>query len=171
MDKRTFLQYLTAGALAAVSDSAFSQQKPSRPMRHTLSGISGEGKPVTLDDFAGHAILVSFFTAGCNLCANDLKLMREFYTGNRKRNFVLLGVNMDENRDDFIQYMKLISRTVPADQRFPIVWRNAQVHEDSFGVIAKMPTHFVLDKAHRQVLRREGRFKPTDWDDLWTSLE
>lgn len=171
MDRRTFLQYTALAALSAAYPLAFSQQ-PSKPaIRHTLSGADSDAKPVTLDDFAGKACLVSFFTAGCNLCNNDLRLMREFYMGNKKRNFVLLGVNVDEKKEDFLQYMKLISLSVPADQRFPIVWRNAPGHEDTFGAILKKPTHFVLDKAHRQVLRREGPFQPTDWDDLWTSLQ
>lgn len=170
MDKRRFMQYMAAGALGATSLSALSQQAKKPVIRHTLAGFDASAKPVSLDDFAGKVCLVSFFTAGCNLCTNDLRLMREFYMGNMKRNFVLLGVNIDEKKDDFTQYMQLISLSVPTEQRFPIVWRNAPEHQDSFGPIVKKPTHFVLDKAHRQVLRREGQFQPTDWDDLWTSL-
>lgn len=170
MDRRTFLQYAAASALTAAFPLAFAQQPPKAAIHHTLTGIDSDAKPVALDEFAGKVCLVSFFTAGCNLCTHDLRLMREFYMGNRKRNFVLLGVNMDEKKDDFMQYMKLISLSIPANQRFPIVWRNAPGHQDSFGTIARTPTHFVLDKAHKQVLRREGTFQPTDWDDLWTSL-
>jgi hypothetical protein len=114
--------------------------------------------------------LVSFFTAGCNLCTKDLKLMREFYVANKARGFVLLGVNIDEKKEDFTQYMNLISLSIPPDQRFPIVWRNTSGHKDSFGAIVRKPTHFVLDKAHNQVTRREGSFLPDDWDNLWTTL-
>ena len=57
-----------------------------------------------------------------------------------------------------------------AEQRFPIVWRGAPGHKDSFGEIVKKPTHFVLDRVHRPVLRRDGAFQPNDWDDLWTLL-
>ncbi len=170
MDKRTFMQYMAAGALGAVALQGFAQEQKKPVIRHTLSGFDSDAKPVSLDDFAGKVCLVSFFTAGCNLCTNDLRLMREFYMGNMKRNFVLLGVNIDAKKEDFKQYMQLISLSVPAEQRFPIIWRNAPGHQDSFGAIAKKPTHFVLDKAHRQVVRREGPFQPTDWDDLWTSL-
>ena len=59
---------------------------------------------------------------------------------------------------------------MPAEQRFPIAWRNAEGHKDSFGAISRRPTHFVLNRKHQQVLRREGNFLPTDWDDLWVSL-
>lgn len=171
MDKRSFMRYVAAGALVSVSPAGYSQQLPARPVRHSLSGTDGEGKPVTLDDFSGKACLVSFFTAGCNLCTNDLKLMREFYLNNKKRNFVLIGVNIDENRNDYMQYIRLISLSIPKEERFPVLWRNAPSHRDDFGKIRTMPMHFVLDKEHREVFQRAGSFRPSDWDDLWSNLD
>lgn len=173
MDKRKFMQSVAVAAMGFAYPSVHAQQaKPqaSPPQKYSLSGIDSSAKPIRLDDYAGKACLVSFFTSGCNLCSNDLKLMREFYAGNKTRNFVLLGVNMDANKTDFMQYMNLIALSVPATQRFPIVWRNAPAHNDSFGTITKKPTHFVLDKTHKLVVRREGVFQPDDWDELWTNL-
>ncbi len=89
---------------------------------------------------------------------------------NKARNFVLLGVNMDDNKNDFMEYMRVVALSIPAEQRFPIVWRNAPQHQDSFGPVTKKPTHFVLDKSHKIVTRREGIFQPSDWDDLWSGL-
>ena len=111
--------------------------------RHTLSGTNSDGKPVALADYAGKVCLVSFFTAGCALCVNELRLMREFYANNRQRDFVLLGVNMDDKSADFMQYIELLKVSVPAEQRFPIAWRNAAGHQDSFGAITRRPTHYV----------------------------
>jgi peroxiredoxin len=172
MDRRTFIQAGATGMLMAAGGFTLAAETPPAipVIRHTLEGFDNQNKPVSLDDYAGKVCLVSFFTAGCNLCMHDLKLMREFNMDNRTRNFVLIGVNIDERKEDYLDYMRLISLSVPADQRFPIVWRNAPKHQDSFGKIAKKPTHFILDKAHRQVLRREGAFQPSDWDDLWASL-
>jgi len=64
----------------------------------SLTGLDSEGKTVKLSDYLGKTVLVSFITSGCNLCSRDLKLMREFYAGNAKKNFVLLTVNMDQNK-------------------------------------------------------------------------
>jgi peroxiredoxin len=169
VDKRTFLQYLAATAISSGATPAMAElQKPGN--KHTLAGVDASGKAVTLDAYANRVCLVSFFTAGCVLCTKDLKLMREFYHKNVSKKFALIGVNLDDTKEDFEQYIHLINLSIPADQRFPIIWRNAGGHQDSFGSIAKKPTHFVLDKEHRQVLHREGAFLPGDWDDLWTLL-
>ncbi len=179
MDKRGFLQACAATTLGAVASHLAHAQAPVSAAaaaaavvgpRHTLSGTNSEGKPVALADFSGKVCLVSFFTAGCALCTNELRLMREFYAANRQRDFVLLGVNMDEKNADFMQYIELLKVSVPAEQRFPIAWRNAGGHQDSFGAITRRPTHYVLNRQHQQVLRREGNFQPADWDDLWASL-
>lgn len=174
MDKRAFLQTFAASALASTQVGAWAQPAPApvpaKGAQHQLSGTGSDGKPVMLSDFKGKVCLVSFFTAGCALCVNELRLMREFYTNNRQRDFVLLGVNLDDKSADFMQYIDLLKVSVPAEQRFPIAWRNAPGHQDSFGAITRRPTHYVLNRQHQQVLRREGSFQPTDWDDLWISL-
>ena len=169
MDKRSFLHTLAAGAVSLASGAALAElQKPGS--KQTLTGTDNTGKAINLDSYVNRVCLVSFFTSGCALCAKDFKLMREFYHGNASKKFTMLGVSLDDTKDDFEQYMHLVSLSIPADQRFPILWRNTPGHQDSFGAIAKKPTHFVLDKEHRQVMRREGAFLPGDWDDLWTLL-
>ena len=170
MDKRTFLHCMAAGAVGLNAMPVMAELQKAGG-KQTLSGVDGAGKPLSLENYSNRVCLVSFFTAGCSLCTKDLKLMREFYVNNvSKKKFSLLGVNIDETKDDFEQYMHLVNLSVPAEQRFPIIWRNAPGHQDSFGTIVKKPTHFVLDKDHRQVMRREGAFLPGDWDDLWTLL-
>lgn len=159
---------LLAAAAAAVGAPAFAQTAPP----HTLAGTDTAGEPLRLDELArGRVALVSFFSAGCALCTHELRLMREFWGANRDKPFVLLGVNLDERASDVRDYASLLATTVPAVQRFPIVWRGAPGHRDSFGAIVRRPTHFVLDRQQRPVLRREGAFLPTDWDDLWLALQ
>lgn len=176
MHKRTFLHAAAAVTLASLlppmawAQAVAPTAAPGPGPLRTLSGTDSAGKPVMLSDFADKVCLVSFFTAGCALCGNELRLMREFHTANRERGFVLLGVNLDEKREDFMSYIKLLNVSIPAEQRFPIAWRSASGHQDNFGPITRKPTHFVLNRQHLQVLRREGTFQPTDWDDLWTSL-
>ncbi|MES2073205.1 MAG: redoxin domain-containing protein [Pseudomonadota bacterium] len=179
MKKRQFLQFaagsLCLGGLSALSSSQAQGQTPSPPelelQEHSLSGVDSNGRKLALTDFPEQTVLVSFFTAGCNLCNHDLKLMREFYVRNAKRKFVLLAVSLDQNKADFDAYNQIVSVTVPKQQRFPILWRNAPGHKDSFGAIAKQPTHFVLDKKRHILLRREGTFQPNDWDMLWEWLD
>lgn len=174
MKRRNFLQTVSAGAAGlALPATVFGQKKaaPAQTAPFTLRGVDVAGKAINLQDYAGKACLVSFFTAECIPCTNDLRLMREFYGANKARNYVNIGVNMDVNKDALAEYIDLVKKTIPAAQHFPIAWRNAKGHSDNFGAISSQPTHFVLDKAHKLVLRRNGIFKPSDWDDLWTNLD
>jgi peroxiredoxin len=173
MKRRDFLH--TAAVGLVLPATVLAQKKPAAaPVAaapFVLKGTDVAGKAIDLRDYAGKACLVSFFTAECIPCTNDLRLMREFYGANKKRNYVNIGVNMDVSMTTLAEYVDLIKKTIPVDQHFPIAWRNAKGHNDNFGAISSQPTHFVLDKAHKLVLRRNGIFKPSDWDDLWTNLE
>lgn len=166
MDRRNFMQSIAVAAMA----SAYPAVSAKPALKHSMVGVDGEGKPFDLENYVGKVCLISFFTAGCNLCTHDLKLMREFYVGNRAKNFTLIGVNIDARKEDFLEYSHLIDLTIPADQRFPLVWRNAPQHADTFGPIVKQPTHFVLNRKQEQLLRSEGAFQPSDWDQLRTVL-
>jgi len=167
MDRRHFLQSaaVAAATLTAGMPSAFATG-----LKQSMIGTDSDGRPFDLANYAGKTTLVSFFTAGCTLCSHDLKLMREFYVGNRNKNFALIGVNVDAKKEDYVEYAHLISLTIPADQRFPLIWRNAPDHADTFGPVSRQPTHFVLNKDLELVFKREGTFQPQDWDQVWAKL-
>ena len=165
MQRRTFIQS------ALISGLMLSAGAQSAPLVYTLDGTDIYGKKLSLHDFLGMNVLVSFFTFDCPLCSDDLKLMREFYVRNSKNKFMLLGVNLDTNKKDLDDYNDLTTHAYPKDQRFPTVWRNAAGHKDNFGPITTQPTHFVLDRKSELVFKREGKFQPDDWDNLWLSLK
>ena len=137
----------------------------------TINSIDSSGKPFNLDKYRGKTVLVSFYSAGCSLCARDLKLMRDFYRDNMHKNFVLVAVNLETSRKDFDQYIRLINITIPQNQQFPIIWRNQQQHKDTFGEINTDPTHFLINSAGKLILKREGTFLADDWNNLWELLE
>jgi hypothetical protein len=171
--RRTFLHTVGASAAGLVLPATVLAQKKAAPApsaAYVLKGTDVLGKAINLHDYAGKACLVSFFTAECIPCTNDLRLMREFYGANKTRNYVNIGINMDVDKQALVDYVDLVKKTIPVAQHFPIAWRNAKGHSDNFGTISSQPTHFVLDKEHKLVLRRNGIFKPADWDDLWTNL-
>lgn len=169
MNRRKFMQTAAMGSIALSSSALFAQDKK-EPPTFTMQGTDVNGKAFQLSDLMGQTVLVSFFTSGCNLCTRDLKLMREFYVGNARRKFVLLGINIDQDKGDFETYNRLVSLAIPKEQRFPTVWRNAPGHKDNFGTIVKQPTHFVLNAQNQFIFKREGTFQPDDWDNLWLSL-
>jgi hypothetical protein len=167
MDRRHFLQStaIAAAALAAGMPKVFATG-----LKQSMIGMDSDGRPFDLANYAGKVSMVSFFTAGCALCTHDLKLMREFYIDNRAKHFALIGVNIDAKKEDYVEYAKLVTLTTPADQRFPLIWRNSSDHADTFGPVSKQPTHFVLNKDLELVFKREGTFQPQDWDQVWSKL-
>ena len=167
MKRRDFLQGMSALALTGAAGATFAQS--AQPLMN-MTGKDSNDKPFSLEQFAGKVCLISFFTAGCNLCTHDLKLMREFHFSNKSKRFALIGINLDKSRQDFNDYLKLVSLAIPAEQRFPLLWRAAPDHRDNFGPISREPTHFVIDTQHKFSFKREGTFQPDDWDRLWTTI-
>ncbi|MET3106769.1 peroxiredoxin [Oxalobacteraceae bacterium GrIS 1.18] len=168
MQRRDFIQSILMSGVAMATPFALAEANPTT---FTLEGTDVAGKKLNLSDFAGMTVLVSFFTFDCTLCSDDLKLMREFYVRNSKNKFMLLGVNLDKNKKDLDDYNELTTHAYPKDQRFPTVWRYAPGHKDNFGVIKTQPTHFVLNRKGQLEFKREGKFEPDDWDNLYLSLK
>jgi peroxiredoxin len=168
MNRRDFIQSALVSTLLTSSSLSLAQKADTK---YTLEGTDIYGKKLNLTDYLGSTVLVSFFTFDCDLCTGDLKLMREFYVRNSKNKFVLLGVNLDQNKKDLDEYNDLTTHAYPKDQRFPTVWRYAPGHKDNFGPITTQPTHFVLDHKNQLTFKREGKFQPDDWDNLWQSLQ
>ncbi|WP_338848742.1 redoxin domain-containing protein [Massilia sp. W12] len=169
MKRRDFLQY--AGAAAMLGTVAAPVLAQPADNKFALVGFDESAqKLLRLENYLGKVCLISFFTSACNLCNHDLKLMREFYLSNKKKDFMLIGVNMDDSRNDFDSYRKLVELTIPKEQSFPLLWRKGTEYVDNFGPIKQKPTHFVLDKAHKLVFKREGTFQPDDWNRVWDKV-
>lgn len=168
MQRREFIQSALVSGLLLSSPLTMAAAK-AEPFK--LDGTDVYGKKLNLNEFAGQVLLVSFFTFDCPLCSDDLKLMRDFYVHNAKNKFMLLGVNMDKSKKDLDDYNELTTHAYPKDQRFPTTWRYAPDHTDNFGAINTLPTHFVIDRKNQLSFKREGKFQPDDWDNLWLSLK
>ena len=162
--------------LALITSSLFSinseAKEPQAISTTTVSftAIDKNGKKIQLKDLLGKTVLLTFYKAGCTVCARDLKLMRDFYKNNVHNNFVLIGVNLDATKTEFDLYKRLVELTISKDQQFPLVWRFDKQHADSFGTISFDPTHFVISSSGQIIFKREGTFLPADWDNLWEQL-
>lgn len=166
---KLLLQLCTLFVALAFNTSTFAQQIKATP-KLTLIGTSYSGKKIDLRNFAGKTILISFYSAGCSVCARDLKLMREFYRDNSNKNFVLIGVNLDKSKADFDLYTQIISASIPKNQQFPLIWRGNAESIEGFGIMTTDPTHYLIAADGSLSLKREGTFKAEDWDNLWESL-
>jgi peroxiredoxin len=138
----------------------------------TLEGVDVvSGKPVYLQQYKNQTVLLAFFSAGCDACVYNFKLIREFYKSNKKSHFAVIGIGLDKKPEHFKNYAQLVDATTPKDEQFPLVWRNAPDYKDSFGTIKRDPSVVVIGKNGEVTLKREGIIQDSDWDDIWTSLQ
>ena len=138
----------------------------------SLEGVDvSNGKPVNLQQYKNQTVLLAFFSAGCDACVYNFKLIREFYKANKKSHFAVIGIGLDKKVDNLKNYAQLVNATTAKDEQFPLVWRNAPEYKDSFGTIKRDPTVMVIGKNGEVALKREGIIQDADWDDIWTSLQ
>lgn len=151
--------------------SRTSNQVEASPAIAKLIGIDSNNTPINLQNMNGKVILLTFYTAGCGVCERDVKLMREFYRDNRKKDFVLIGVVMEKKKEDFESYARIVKLATPKDQQFPMVWKSHVQSMEGIANIKTDPTHLVINRKGEIILRREGMFRSEDWDFLWESIE
>lgn len=100
-----------------------------------------EGNEVELSDFKGKKVLLNFWATWCPPCRIEMPHMRKFYEDYRKKDVVILGVNLtptEKRRED-------VSAFVQEEQlSFPIVLDETGEVMLTYQVFA-YPTTFLLD--------------------------
>ena len=61
-----------------------------------------DGKPVSLKDFRGKYVLVSFWAGWCPDCRRENPFIVEAYNKYKGKNFTVLGVSLDRNRETWL---------------------------------------------------------------------
>jgi cytochrome c biogenesis protein CcmG/thiol:disulfide interchange protein DsbE len=74
----------------------------------------GSSDPLSLDQFKGKVVFLNFWASWCQECrlehANLLALNEKF---GRDPNFVMLGVNYQDQEDDALEYLRTFGSTFP----------------------------------------------------------
>lgn len=102
----------------------------------TLQRLDGTGE-VTLADLAGKVVVVNFFASWCLPCTQENPALVRVYERYRGSDVVLLGVNLQESRENGLAYV----------QRMGMGW--ATVADDdgrvvlSYGVFGPPETFFI----------------------------
>ncbi|MEO8391303.1 MAG: TlpA disulfide reductase family protein [Polaromonas sp.] len=146
-----------AGATAAASASAAMAQ---------VEGKTIEGASFKLSSLKGKVVLVMFWSTGCAVCRDKMPELRNNYEGWAGKPFELVAVNTDTRMQDFLDYERIISRTVPLKQRFVQLWTGDAGYKDNMGKPAQLPAAFLVDKTGKVVERYVGRIPPEAWDRI-----
>jgi thiol-disulfide isomerase/thioredoxin len=186
--RATRLSPLTRTRLASVGVAAFAMswmamsgayaQTPARPApaaaqaapqaasAPAIEGKTSEGAPFKLESLKGKVVLVMFWSTNCAVCRDKMPELRSNYQGWTGKPFELVAVNTDTRVQDFLDYERIISATVPLKQRFVQLWTGETTYKDNIGKHAQLPSALLIDKTGKVVQRYVGRIPPEAWDSI-----
>ena len=131
-----------------------------------MEGKTIDGSPFKLASLKGKVVLVMFWSTGCAVCRDKMPELRTNYEGWAGKPFELVAVNNDARVQDFLDYERIISTTVPLKQRFVQLWTGESSYRDNIGKPAQLPAAFLVDKTGKVVERYVGRIPPEAWDRI-----
>lgn len=103
---------------------------------------SNSGRNVRLSELRGQVVLINFWASWCSPCRQELPLLNKIYVQYRAAGFMLLAVNVDDNRKDAEAMLKRL------DLRFPTLFDGNKNVAKLYGVDT-MPATLVIDRDGR----------------------
>jgi DsbE subfamily thiol:disulfide oxidoreductase len=72
-----------------------------------------EGKKVALKDFRGKLLMVNFWASWCVPCREEMPAMERLYQTYKDLGFVILGVNIQDDKKSALSFVKELKITFP----------------------------------------------------------
>jgi peroxiredoxin len=101
-----------------------------------------DGRTISLSDYAGKKVVVSYWASWCGPCKVEMPQLRDFYKRYHKpdSDFEILAISIDENRSDAEAY------ATAEKLSFPVLLDTDSKVADSYSVEG-IPTMVVIDKS------------------------
>ncbi|MEW6480958.1 MAG: TlpA disulfide reductase family protein [Pseudomonadota bacterium] len=131
-----------------------------------LEGTTADGQRLQLAGLRGRVVLVFYWSTGCAVCRDKMRELRANLKGWQDAPFTLFGVNMDERRQDWLDYERLVVQSVQGNQRFASVWAGGADYRDTMDRPTQLPSACVIDKDGRLVDQYRGRVPAQAWDRI-----
>jgi len=113
---------------------------------------SRSGKNIKLSELRGQVVMLNFWASWCGPCRKEMPILEQIHKKYKRLGFTLLGVNVEENTRDAINYLKDVKVT------FPILFDNRQKTSKLYNVSA-MPTTVIIDRNGNKRFIHKG-YKP-----------
>ena len=117
----------------------------------TLANLRGE--KVNLKDFRGKLLLLNFWASWCVPCREEMPAMERLYQKYRDHGFVILGVNVKDDKKSAIAFVKELKIS------FPIAFDPAGEVGLLYGAWG-LPATYLIDTKGIALARSWG---PADW--------
>ena len=103
----------------------------------TLKSLEGEN--LRLKEYRGQVVLINFWASWCGPCREEMPLLEQIHQRYEPLGFTLLGVNVEENSNDAVSWLK--DRPVS----FPILFDPDNGVSKLYDVVA-MPSTVIVDR-------------------------
>lgn len=133
--KKTLTMMMAALALMFASNAFAAEGEPAADF--TLKTLDGSN--LKLSEQRGTVILLNFWASWCGPCRTEMPLLDDLYQEYRDYGFTVLGVNLDENRDQADRLLDKIPVT------FPVLFDPQNTTSETYAVDA-MPTTVLIDR-------------------------
>ncbi len=100
--------------------------------------VTTSGQPLTLASYKGHVLILDFFASWCQPCKRSIPHLVELTRKYGKQGLQILGLSLDEDKDDLVDFMAPLKLNYPA----------AQANEDlqiAYG-LRSIPTLYIINK-------------------------
>lgn len=119
------------------------------------------GKRFTPTAIQNKVSVVFFWSTACAVCRDSLPELRANLAGWRGKPFVVVTVNVDRARDDWVGYERIASRTLMPASGLLALRQDALVPAPT-----RLPLTLLVDTQGKVVARFEGRLAPEVWDGV-----
>ena len=163
------MKQLLVWFLLLVSPIAFALKVGQEAPAFSLGGMANvkPGQKLSLKDFKGKVVYLDFWASWCGPCAKSLPALDEIRKKYAGRGFEVLAVNLDENPDDGLAFL----RDHPVS--YPVVYDPKGDVPSAYDVQG-MPYAFIIDRQgkvhHIHAGYREGNEKKGEGDKVKIDL-
>ncbi len=100
---------------------------------------SASGENLRLSEYRGEVVMINFWATWCGPCRQEMPLLDELYDRYARVGFRLLGVNIDDNRQQAIRMVEEL------DVSFPVLFDSEKSVSKEYQVEA-MPVTVLVDR-------------------------
>ncbi len=117
-----------------------------------------EGKPVSLSDYKGKVVFIDFWASWCPPCRASIPAVENLYEQYKdNEDFVVLGINLQEDKDTILKFMK------KQKMNYPVLLSDKKVISNY--KISSIPRFFIIDK-NGEIYNKYVGFAP-GVEELW----